>query len=81
MDTTAGAVENFAHASRLRNAVGEGRPAYRYERDVENFFRHSPAVVRSTARRAAHGGARGSNKPARHRRRGVGNTTFPTDLT
>jgi UDP-glucose 4-epimerase len=45
--TTAGAVENFAHASRLRNAVGAGRPAYRYERDVENFFRHSPAVVRN----------------------------------
>ena len=45
--TTAGAIENFAHASRLRNAVGQGRPSYRYERDVENFFRHSPAVVRN----------------------------------
>ena len=44
--TSAGAVENFAKASRLRAAVGDSRPAYRYERDVENFFRHSPAVVR-----------------------------------
>jgi hypothetical protein len=25
---------------------GDGRAAYRYERDVEQFFRHSPAVVR-----------------------------------
>ncbi|MEY2476007.1 MAG: UDP-glucose 4-epimerase [Actinomycetota bacterium] len=44
--TTAGAVQNFAEASRLRGAVGDSRPAYRYERDVEAFFRHSPAVVR-----------------------------------
>jgi UDP-glucose 4-epimerase len=45
--TTAGAVESFARASRLRQTVGDSRPAYRYERDVENFFRHSPAVVRN----------------------------------
>jgi UDP-glucose 4-epimerase len=44
--TSAGAVESFAQASRLRQTVGESRPAYKYERDVENFFRHSPAVVR-----------------------------------
>ena len=44
--TSAGAVESFAKAMRLRNTVGEGEPAYRYERDVEAFFRHSPAVVR-----------------------------------
>jgi len=44
--TSAGTVENFVHASRLRKTVGTGRAAYRYERDVENFFRHSPAVVR-----------------------------------
>jgi UDP-glucose 4-epimerase len=44
--TSAGAVQNFAEASRLRTAVGDSRPAYRYERDVEAFFRHSPAVVR-----------------------------------
>ena len=35
-----------AEASRLRNTVGDSRPAYKYESDVENFFRHSPAVVR-----------------------------------
>jgi UDP-glucose 4-epimerase len=44
--TSAGAVENFAEASRLRRTVGNGRPSYKYERDVEAFFRHSPAVVR-----------------------------------
>ena len=44
--TSAGAVESFAQATRLRATVGEVRSSYRYERDVENFFRHSPAVVR-----------------------------------
>jgi len=43
--TSAGAVESFAEASRLRRTF-KGEAAYRYERDVENFFRHSPAVVR-----------------------------------
>ena len=31
---------------RLAGAVGDNHPTYRYERDVEDFFRHSPAVVR-----------------------------------
>jgi UDP-glucose 4-epimerase len=44
--TSAGAVESFVRASRLRKTVGNSRPDYHYERDVENFFRHSPAVVR-----------------------------------
>ncbi|HEX2851519.1 MAG TPA: NAD-dependent epimerase/dehydratase family protein [Acidimicrobiales bacterium] len=44
--TSAGAVESFAEATRLRRTVGATRPDYTYERDVENFFRHSPAVVR-----------------------------------
>jgi len=43
--TSAGAVESFAEASRLRHTVRRAED-YRYERDVENFFRHSPAVVR-----------------------------------
>jgi UDP-glucose 4-epimerase len=43
--TSAGAVESFAEASRLRRTIGAPQE-YRYERDVENFFRHSPAVVR-----------------------------------
>ena len=43
--TSAGAVRAFAEAARLRRTVG-GPSAYRYERDVEQFFRHSPAVVR-----------------------------------
>jgi UDP-glucose 4-epimerase len=47
--TSAGAVDSYAQASRLRNTVGESRPAYKYERDVESFFRRSPAVVRDDA--------------------------------
>ena len=44
--TTAGTVKAFVEALRLRRTVGDHAPAYHYERDVENFFRHSPAVVR-----------------------------------
>lgn len=44
--TSAGAVQAFVEAVRLRQAVGSTEPTYRYERDVEQFFRHSPAVVR-----------------------------------
>jgi UDP-glucose 4-epimerase len=45
--TSAGTVEAFVEAMRLRGTVGETEPTYRYERDVEAFFRHSPAVLRS----------------------------------
>jgi UDP-glucose 4-epimerase len=44
--TSAGTVKAFVEAQRLRRMVGDQKPAYRYERDVEQFFRHSPAVVR-----------------------------------
>ena len=44
--TSAGAVESFARSRRLSRTIGETRPAYTYERDVEQFFRRSPAVVR-----------------------------------
>ncbi len=44
--TSAEAVDSFARASRLRGTVGDSRRHYRYERDVETFFRHSRAVVR-----------------------------------
>ena len=44
--TTAGAVRAYVESARLRSAVGAHAPEYRYERDVEQFFRHSPAVVR-----------------------------------
>ncbi len=47
--TSAGAVASFAEAARLRSTIGT-EPAYRYERDVEQFFRHSPAVVRDQGR-------------------------------
>jgi UDP-glucose 4-epimerase len=43
--TTAGAVDAYAQGLRLQRAIGGKAPTYRYERDVENFFRHSPAVV------------------------------------
>ena len=43
--TSAGAVEAFVESSRLRRLRGQ-EPAYQYERDVEQFFRHSPAVAR-----------------------------------
>jgi UDP-glucose 4-epimerase len=43
--TSAGTVQAFVEAMRLRKTVGE-EVGYTYERDVENFFRHSPAIVR-----------------------------------
>jgi UDP-glucose 4-epimerase len=42
--TSAGAVESFARSLRLRRATGKPAAAYTYEHDVEQFFRHSPAV-------------------------------------
>ena len=43
--TTAGAVDSFIRAVRLRRSVGDTSPIYTFEQDVEQFFRHSPAVV------------------------------------
>jgi UDP-glucose 4-epimerase len=47
--TSAGTVADFVEALRIRNTVGETTPGYQYERDVEQFFRHSPAVIRDDA--------------------------------
>jgi UDP-glucose 4-epimerase len=44
--TSAGAVADFVEALRIRKMVGASEAAYQYERDVEQFFRHSPAVIR-----------------------------------
>jgi UDP-glucose 4-epimerase len=44
--STAGALHHFVEQLRLRRIVGRSEPAYRYQGDVEAFFRHSPAVVR-----------------------------------
>lgn len=44
--TTAGTVDSFARGLRLASSIGDTPPAYRFERDVEDFFRHSPAVIR-----------------------------------
>lgn len=46
--TSAGAIENFAQGMRLRSGLGQRPEPYRYQRDVENFFSHSPAVRRPT---------------------------------
>jgi UDP-glucose 4-epimerase len=43
--TSAGTVADFVESVRIRRTVGDGT-RYQYERDVEQFFRHSPAVVR-----------------------------------
>jgi UDP-glucose 4-epimerase len=43
--TSAGAVESFIRALRLRRATGKTSTSYAYEYDVEQFFRHSPAVA------------------------------------
>lgn len=45
--STAGAVASFIGALRLKRSVGKAPPSYTYEQDVEQFFRHSPAVVRT----------------------------------
>ena len=44
--TTPGTVEAFARGLRLQGTIGDNNPSYHYEREVEDFFRHSPAVVR-----------------------------------
>lgn len=44
--TSAEAVDAFISSVRLRRTLGDNEPSYRYERDVEQFFRHSPAVIR-----------------------------------
>jgi UDP-glucose 4-epimerase len=46
--TTAGAARAFVEAVRLRATIGAQDQDYTYEEDVEQFFRHSPAVVRDT---------------------------------
>ncbi len=45
--SSAGTVNAFARRLRLERTVGDKNPAYKFERDVETFFRHSPAVVRT----------------------------------
>jgi UDP-glucose 4-epimerase len=44
--TSAGTVADFVESLRIRRLVSPTASAYQYERDVEQFFRHSPAVVR-----------------------------------
>ncbi|MGI8664169.1 MAG: NAD-dependent epimerase/dehydratase family protein [Acidimicrobiales bacterium] len=46
--TSAGTVKDFVAAQRLRRIGLSAEPEYHYERDVEQFFRHSPAVVRDS---------------------------------
>ena len=44
--TSAGTVQAFVEALRLRSTVGDHTPRTGTSADVEQFFRHSPAVVR-----------------------------------
>jgi len=46
--TSAGAVDSFIRAVRLRRSLGHAPPSYTYSQDIEQFFRHSPAVVHTT---------------------------------
>ena len=43
--TSAGAVQGFCEQLRLERSTGAAPATYRYEHDVEQFFRHSPAVI------------------------------------
>jgi UDP-glucose 4-epimerase len=45
--TTAGAVESFIRAVRLRRSVGRPPASYTYEHEVEQFFRRSPSAIRA----------------------------------
>ena len=51
--TTRGTVEAFAEARRLERVVGAPAP-YVYEHEVEEFFRHSPAIMREQATEPTH---------------------------
>ncbi|MDA8269095.1 MAG: NAD-dependent epimerase/dehydratase family protein [Actinomycetota bacterium] len=44
-NSTAGALNRFIRAVRLRRSIGDASPAYTFDQDVEQFFRHSSAVV------------------------------------
>jgi UDP-glucose 4-epimerase len=43
--TSAGAVQSFIQALRLRRQAGQPERPYTYQHDVEQFFRHSPSVI------------------------------------
>jgi UDP-glucose 4-epimerase len=43
--TSAGAVQSFIRALRLRRQSGRIPMSYTYEHDIEQFFRHSPSVI------------------------------------
>jgi UDP-glucose 4-epimerase len=43
--STLSALREFVEGRRLKATVGEIHPTYRYQSDVEAFFRHSPAIV------------------------------------
>ena len=62
--STAGTVDAFARSLRLERTVGDKNPAYKFERDVETFFRHSPAVIRDPYGHAD-GAARRTARPGR----------------
>lgn len=44
---TLAAVEKFARENRLRKTIKPDEKAYQYQKDVELFFKHSPAIERN----------------------------------
>jgi len=40
------ATEAFARANRLTKTIGKNEPGYKYQKSVELFFKHSPAIQR-----------------------------------
>lgn len=45
---SAGAIDSWSRSERLAKSMKGNSGEYKYQQDVENFFRHSPAVVRNS---------------------------------
>jgi UDP-glucose 4-epimerase len=48
--TTPSALAKFCELNQLRKNLGSAKPEYKYHKDVETFFKHSPAVVKETVK-------------------------------
>ena len=47
--TTSAAVAKFCELNQLRINLGKTKPEYKYQKDVESFFKHSPSVIKEAA--------------------------------
>ncbi len=43
--TTSAAVAKFCKLNQLRINLGRAKPEYKYQKEIESFFKHSPAVI------------------------------------